>query len=77
MGNMIRDVRPISFQSPRARDSAAVNITSRHHPATPHFKKFSAVFFISLIIFIRPVCAALPKIMKGSGQAADDFPFFL
>ena len=57
MGNIRREVLPISRQSWCRIDSIEVNKISRHHPVIPHSKKYLTHCILHLfIIFIKPVC---------------------
>ena len=47
----------MSRQSWAAMEPTEVKITSRHHPATPHFKKFLLNSFILFCVFMETVCA--------------------
>ncbi len=46
MGNIHREVRPKSRISRFFREPRAVKIISRHHPRSPHLKKFFSIILI-------------------------------
>ncbi len=48
MGNIHREVRPISRISRRRRESKAVKMISMHQPARPHLKNFFSIIVVVL-----------------------------
>ena len=51
MGNIHREVWPISRMSLFCKDKRAVNMISRHQPRSPHLKKFLSNVFIMLSVW--------------------------
>ena len=61
----------MSLQSWSMMESTEVKITSRHHPATPHLKKFLHVSRIYAVVFMGVVCAGY-AVFYAAGAALQD-----